>query len=266
VISFARQDQTVPAPAQLAKINTTQIAVQQIQTAQPDAQIIKHPMAAKPSAKTTVIAEVKPSKVPVVPPELKALATRQKPPVHKAVNRKPEKPIRLAALETISPVPSQRPYHVDIIKHPELAKTFNVEVVGTEVKAKPTQKITRKLTVASHKAKKPGLAKILRANGLKLTKAEDLLLRDNGNDYTLQVIGLSYEKSMLEFIRENHLQGDTHYAATKLHGKPWFILVYGVYKTRLEATKAIKELPVVLKKYKPWPRQLRYVKADIDRG
>lgn len=279
VISFAKQDQTMQAPVQQAKTKLEPHAItaaQQIQTAanksvaetpaQPVVRVAKHVVETKPTSKVVVSAKVETSKIPAAAPEAKVLAAKQKPVTHKVAVKKAAKPIRLAKLETVSAIPAQQPYHVDIIKHPKLVKTFDEKVMGTKAKPASDHKAEAKAVIVSHAVQEPALAKTLRAKGLKLTKGEDSLLKDNSNDYTLQVIGLSYEKSMLKFIRENHLQGDTHYVATKLHGKPWFILVYGVYNTRLQATKAIKELPAALKSYKPWPRQLKYVKTDIDRG
>src|SRR5690606_1357665 len=102
--------------------------------------------------------------------------------------------MRLSQLENVPAVSPDKPYHVDVIGNPKLIKKFNAEVLGDTQPKK--------------------VEKILHSNGLKITKGEAALINENSNDYTLQVIGLSYEKSMLKFINDNHLQGDVHYVKT----------------------------------------------------
>lgn len=75
-------------------------------------------------------------------------------------------------------------------------------------------------------------------------------------DYTIQIIGLSDEKTVHEFIRLNHLENQAHYFQTKLGDKPFYLLVYGEYLTEKEALNARKNLPQALQQYHPWVRTL----------
>lgn len=235
----------VPQPLEVAPSSNQNTA--QALTSQASLQTAATPVVAGPSVVPPIPALVAASApVPVV---TTPVATKTKIKTH-AVNKvvKPQKPIQLLQLATVPTGGVQKPYHpyqVDIIAHPKLAKKFSATVIGT-----PETK----------------LAKVLRSKGFKLSKSEEALLSRQEHDFTLQVLGVSYEKSMISFIKEHHLEGDTHYIKTTLHGKPWFILIYGIYKTQQQASNAISTLPPALRKYQPWPRTLGSIKLDMDKG
>jgi DamX protein len=49
---------------------------------------------------------------------------------------------------------------------------------------------------------------------------------------------------------------------TRREGKPWFVLVSGVYPTSTQAKSAVAQLPVDIQANKPWARQIGQVKQD----
>lgn len=245
-ISFASQDQTVlPLPQQQNAVvtNSTQIHSNSIvqsddnsDNANTNNQAVIQPTI------VTIKRHLAKSKIPAIAPEIKKLMLE-------ANNTKAlQKPV----------ITVQKPKTiVEASQHALTAKKIVTTKSATKVAVKST---------GATPAEDNALAATLRASGLKLDKTEGELLMRNGNDFTLQVLALSNEKAMQSFIKENNLQAETHYIETSLQGKPWFILVYGIYKTQQDAHSAISSLPAALRKYQPWPRTLANVKSDMDKA
>ncbi|MEM1244231.1 MAG: SPOR domain-containing protein, partial [Pseudomonadota bacterium] len=119
----------------------------------------------------------------------------------------------------------------------------------------------KKITVVA----KPRIKKALTTkNPSKLQKSQNrYLLSRNKDHFTLQLIGLSKAAEMQRFIEKYKLKGKAHFFQTVLHGKPWFILVYGDFKTVKGALQAKAKMPADLQKYHPWIRKMRYVQSEI---
>ncbi|MBT8420692.1 MAG: AAA family ATPase [Gammaproteobacteria bacterium] len=79
------------------------------------------------------------------------------------------------------------------------------------------------------------------------------LRRQNPDDFTIQLVGLSAKERMTAFIREHRLDSRAAWFKTSNKGKDWFVIVYGVYPTRKAASKGIQALPSALREGKPWP-------------
>lgn len=94
-------------------------------------------------------------------------------------------------------------------------------------------------------------------------KGEQWLLKQSPNSYTLQLIGLGDEQSATDFIRRYKLERNATYFKTKLNGRPWFPVLYGIYTDRERAIVASSQLPADLKKKGPWPRSLASVQQAI---
>ncbi|MGP4123251.1 MAG: SPOR domain-containing protein [Sodalis sp. (in: enterobacteria)] len=58
----------------------------------------------------------------------------------------------------------------------------------------------------------------------------------------------------------------THYWVyqTRRDGKPWYVLVSGVYPSLLQAKNAMSQLSSDMQTKKPWVRQIGQVKKDQD--
>ncbi len=97
-------------------------------------------------------------------------------------------------------------------------------------------------------------------------RREKWLLAQDGNSYTVQIIGVSNEKSLLDFIRNNELlkQNKIAYYESTFRGKPWFQLLYGLYSDKQAARLAADNLPENIRQAGPWIRSVAAVQRAID--
>jgi septal ring-binding cell division protein DamX/type II secretory pathway predicted ATPase ExeA len=93
---------------------------------------------------------------------------------------------------------------------------------------------------------------------------EKWLLSQNPSYYTIQIVGVRSEETLLNFIKEHKLagKGKLAYYRTTYKGEVWFPLLYGVYATKKEALAAIKELPPKIQASTPWLRRMSAVQSD----
>ncbi|KGM43393.1 hypothetical protein JY97_07605 [Alkalispirochaeta odontotermitis] len=132
----------------------------------------------------------------------------------------------------------------------------------------PQPKTERPTAVKPAPVKKPVPAKPLAAMSKPAAREihrEKWLLSQDASSYTIQIIGVSTEKSMLKFIERNPLlkQNDIAYYESVLRGKPWFQALYGIYPTKEEARRAIEKLPENIRLSGPWIRRLAAVQNTI---
>ena len=94
---------------------------------------------------------------------------------------------------------------------------------------------------------------------------ENWLLDQDPAYYTLQVLGVRNEESLLNFIKVHKLLQNQNvaYYKTLYRGKQWFPLLYGVYPTKSEAAAAVKELPDKIQKSVPWIRKMSAVQKEV---
>jgi DamX protein len=98
------------------------------------------------------------------------------------------------------------------------------------------------------------------------SSSEKKILTANTKHYTIQLLALHDRKKLKLIAEKPELKGKVHLCRSEFKGKPWYILVYGDYPTRLDAQQAIKELPQDIQKDKPWVRTfLSLQKAIHDR-
>jgi septal ring-binding cell division protein DamX len=97
-------------------------------------------------------------------------------------------------------------------------------------------------------------------------KAGENWLKKVGNDrWFIQLWAANAtQKSEIERLLKDAAKHDgfdnIHLYFSSLSGKPRYGIIYGDYPTRTAATDAIEELPTVLKKNKPYPRQVIHLK------
>jgi len=103
------------------------------------------------------------------------------------------------------------------------------------------------------------------SNNANYSSAERWFLDQANNHYTIQLIGLSYESSVKQFIAQNGLGSEARYFQTSLHGNPFFILLYGNYPNKEAAAHAIAGLPAGVRAHTPWERSFASVKRSINR-
>jgi DamX protein len=94
---------------------------------------------------------------------------------------------------------------------------------------------------------------------------ESWLLDQDSSYYTLQVLGVRKEESLLDFIKRHQLlqKKNVAYYKTAYKGKQWYPLLYGVYPTKSEAADAVKELPGKVQKSIPWIRKMSAVQKEV---
>ena len=89
------------------------------------------------------------------------------------------------------------------------------------------------------------------------------LLAAPSHYYTVQLYGAFHQNDATHFIKEHRLGSKATYYQTTFENKPWFTVVYGIYKTDAEAQAAIKSLPSNVQRLKPWIKPLAEVKEGI---
>lgn len=98
------------------------------------------------------------------------------------------------------------------------------------------------------------------------TLSEKKLLSAPVHYYTVQLLGSHSKQEVSEFIQQNRLQGKAIYYESNFQGKPWYVLVYGIYPTDQAAEAALKQLPLAVQKLNPWVKSIGSVKAGIKTG
>ena len=95
---------------------------------------------------------------------------------------------------------------------------------------------------------------------------ESWLLDQESSFYTLQVLGVRNEESILNFIKVHKLLQNQNvaYYKTVYKGKQWYPLLYGVYQTKSKAAAAVKELPDKIQKSVPWIRKMSAVQREVE--
>ena len=175
--------------------------------------------------------------------------TVKQPELAKAVT--PEKTVKLIdnkelEITAIEPEISKATSTEKAVKHPELADTAALEEAVKHPKITETA------------------AQEIAVNNNSLIQQEDWLLQQPKTHFTLQLLGSHNEKSLQSFIKKHDLPTDqVAYYRGDHEGNDWYILVYGVYSNRDDATQQISKLPKALQTAKPWPRTLGSVHTAI---
>ena len=94
---------------------------------------------------------------------------------------------------------------------------------------------------------------------------EQWLLAQRPSDYTIQLLGVRSEQSLLAFVNQYGLDqsGDAAYYRSRFKGGIWYPLVYGVYANPKQAQSAIAGLPEKIRSMSPWIRKMSAVQSEI---
>ncbi len=94
---------------------------------------------------------------------------------------------------------------------------------------------------------------------------EKWLLEQNPRHYTIQILAVRQEKSLLEFIEETRLnnRGRVAYFRSQLKGKDWYRLLYGVYPSKKGADSELNNLPSNIRQLSPWIRRIAPIQRAI---
>jgi septal ring-binding cell division protein DamX len=86
------------------------------------------------------------------------------------------------------------------------------------------------------------------------------LVTQSTENYTVQLVTSTNEEIIQQYYNENNLHGKAGYFRSRRQGQYWYSLVYGSFATVAEASVAVEQLPVGLKKWSPWIRNISEVK------
>ncbi|WP_413723559.1 SPOR domain-containing protein [Sodalis sp. RH24] len=79
--------------------------------------------------------------------------------------------------------------------------------------------------------------------------------------YTVQISSASQATTLNAYAKKQQL-GQYWVYETRRDGKPWYVLVSGVYPTSAQAKSAVAQLPADIQAKKPWAREIGQVKQD----
>lgn len=90
------------------------------------------------------------------------------------------------------------------------------------------------------------------------------LQKANPQHYTVQLIGLSTEQGIRNFIADNHLGANATYIRTHRRTKDWYVLVIGQYDSIQQAQAAIQNMPKSLQGFHPWVRKIAALQQTLN--
>jgi type II secretory pathway predicted ATPase ExeA len=123
----------------------------------------------------------------------------------------------------------------------------------------------QQILAADTQATQPKPAPAMAGDATREVRREKWLLAQDGSSYTIQIIGVSSEKSLLDFIKRYQLleKNEIAYYESTFRGKPWFQALYGLYSNGQEARLAANKLPDNIRQAGPWVRKLSDVHKAI---
>jgi DamX protein len=80
--------------------------------------------------------------------------------------------------------------------------------------------------------------------------------------YTLQLIGAEQKPSLVEYIAEQPNASQLLLLSLLRNGKPWYVVVTGVYEDAQVARRAVQSLPQNQVNGGPWPKNISDLKRD----
>lgn len=92
---------------------------------------------------------------------------------------------------------------------------------------------------------------------------EKLLMAEPAGNYALQLLGAREKSSAERFLKAYPDEDGLRVFATLFKGRPWYVVVYGSYMDRQQATNAVSVLPQGLKNLRPWARSMKGIHSDI---
>ena len=96
-----------------------------------------------------------------------------------------------------------------------------------------------------------------------LTQDNPQLLRLSPHDYTIQLVSVLNPSRLTQFIHEYQLQDKAFIYQTERNHRHWYVLVYGVYKSKAQARVARDTLPITLRQLQPWVKSVAQVQSEL---
>ncbi len=206
---------------------------------------------------------------PLIPitPEVPAVAT---------VDHGPSPEVEASAEPVVQPLPMETAVDRDEIPPPEVVTSVPAvvppapqeptatepaielkTVVKTTVNEAPgTVQVEQRVALDSSLQTKPALPEALAA-------LHDLfwLAKQKPEHHTIQIFATYHLQSLDKFVVSRAIDKDFAWFETVHRGKPWYVLVHGIYQERNDARAAIAALPSALRQAKPWIRTIASITA-----
>ncbi len=87
----------------------------------------------------------------------------------------------------------------------------------------------------------------------------DWLRQQDRSHYVIQLVGTRDAAAAAKFLDDHKLGSQGAWFVTSREGKPWYVVVYGIYPDSASARAAVKTLPEILRAGSPWPRSVASV-------
>ena len=206
---------------------------------------------------------------PTVSKKAAAVKIPEKP---QAVIKTQQTPETKTTVEPSAPIITAPPEQEEpVAPEPTIAaapKTASQPKPEPQAAAKPTPKTDSQPQTGLRPAPKPTPkipGPVTPKTAARQIRRERWLLSQDADSYTIQIIGVSNEQSMLDFINRNKLlkQNEIAYYESTYNGKPWYQALFGLYPTKQEARRAADKLPEDIRRAGPWIRRLSEVQQAI---
>ncbi|WP_219952016.1 SPOR domain-containing protein [Dickeya zeae] len=153
------------------------------------------------------------------------------------------------------------PSRVQAEKQPSTVPSHKTVAEAKEA-AKPATNTHRGPTTAVMPAPSSKPVAVVKPAASAASQSSTAIQSAPASHFTLQLSSASREDSLKAYAREQRLANYWVYE-TKRDGRPWYVLVNGVYATPEDAKRAIASLPADVQAKKPWVRPIRQVKQDL---
>jgi DamX protein len=139
------------------------------------------------------------------------------------------------------------------------------QAVNVQQSSKETQKITmpNEASRVSVQEKSKAVGVELPKQGSVLSDQEKTILGWDSSEFTLQLVGLSSEKSAREFIAAQPNKKDLLLFRSVRQGKDWFVVVTGRFPTSAKARQSVQNLPLEQRQASPWSREIKVIQQEI---
>lgn len=89
------------------------------------------------------------------------------------------------------------------------------------------------------------------------------LSQQTATSYTIQLVAMTEELVAQHYVEKNNIGDAVFYVEAKRENKPVYYVLYGAYKTKAQATTAMRKLPSELRKKGAWPRSFGRIQAEL---
>ena len=85
----------------------------------------------------------------------------------------------------------------------------------------------------------------------------------DSHHYTIQILALTTQGAVENYIATNHLNGNARTFTTKKNGQVYYVLIYGSYASASAAKAAQNSLPASIQKNSTWVRSFAGIQNEI---